>query len=104
MFRSVLKQILLTMVNSIAIDPQDRKNVNRLIAEIDDNADIVDTDGDGIPDAIDGDVTPPRGFVVNAGEPSFEELLTQWRAADAKKKWEENLAAENMRLGNLPSE
>jgi hypothetical protein len=78
-FVKILIDILNRMLQSQAMELADRAQVHGLLSKLTDENAVVDSDGDGIPDAIDPDTAPPRGFVVNAGEPTYEELLAAWR-------------------------
>jgi hypothetical protein len=82
MFRMVLQQVLMQIANSMAMDPSEKSRLVNALADLDKHADVIDTDGDGIPDHLEN---PPVGGVVQlAPEPTAEELLAQWRAANGR--------------------
>ena len=84
MFKLILQQVLMTLANSSALDPQERDRIASRLADLDAHSDVIDSDGDGIPDHLDTD-TPPVGRVVDVTpEPTPEELLAQWRAANGR--------------------
>jgi hypothetical protein len=85
MFRLILQQVLMTLANSSALDPQERERIASRLADLDAHSDVIDSDGDGVPDHLDTDTPPVGGVVQNAEqEPTPEELLAAWRAANGR--------------------
>jgi hypothetical protein len=88
-FVNILIDILTRVLQAQAMEQADRAQVRGLLDKLAGNSDIVDRDGDGIPDAVDGDIKPPLGLVsfegrmVSRGE-LFDILSREFKTEDTQ--------------------
>lgn len=76
----LIRSILLTLLEASAMEQGDRSRIRSLVSEI-------DTDGDGIPDAVDAEPQTPNIDPGNAPDGSILPPGTEWHFDADARQW-----------------